>query len=348
MTRKKPSFSDRLAEHQVDWRATHVACQESGCLNRKPYPWILPRDHWEEGLWPGIRSDSAHPISDYLHRNSIHRHRDVNNLKSSWVLCANLYYPFGLTPEGRELLAGFLQVHVAREVCSVDAVELEYAEEGQLHPSNLLGEEGGARGTGQTSPDVSFLINGRHGLILTENKLAEHSFYRCSARRTTNKDGRPGNLAPSRCDNITEIIQAPNRQCHQVAWGRKYWDQLLPVVNQTAMAGLKCCPAARAGYQLFRQQALAEGIAASKKYDLVVSAVAFDARNDVLLKCLRTTGLADFARDWSTLFKGKARFTAFTHQRWVAWVASNDVQNTWKDWLTFVEGRYGYHAASQG
>jgi hypothetical protein len=129
--------------------------------------------------------------------------------------------------------------------------------------------------------------------------------------------------------------------CHQHAWERRYWEHLAPVLNLEMAKTLRCCPAARAGYQLFRQQALAEGIAASGKYDLVVSCVAFDERNKTLRRCLRSTGIPDI-QGWGVLFHGKAGFAVFTHQQWVTWVRSNDGDGRWADWLSYVETRYGY------
>lgn len=238
-------------------------------------------------------------------------------------------------------VAGFLKLHVAPEVDSVDEVHLEYQEQESLRPSELLGEVGGARGASQTSPDVAFLVNGKRGLLLTESKLAEHSFYGCSARRKEDKSGRAGNRDSARCDDALAVHDDLSR-CHQVAWGRKYWEHLAPVVDrQQWKATLRWCPAARAGYQLFRQQALAEGIAKSGKYELVVSCVAIDARNDLLAGSLASTGLSDI-RDWSKLFKGKSRFAVFTHQQWVKWVREHDCDGRWGDWLNYVESRYGY------
>ena len=57
------------------------------------------------------------------------------------------------------------------------------------------------------------------------------------------------------------------------------------------LAALPQCPAANSAYQLFRQQALAEGIAQSGMYDLVVSNVAVD-----------TTGTSP----WTPRFSGTA------------------------------------------
>ena len=84
---------------------------------------------------------------------------------------------------------------------------------------------------------------------------------------------------------------------------------------------------------------LAEGIAASGQFDLVVSCVLYDARNDELIHCLRNSGVENFASDWGPLFSGRVRFSAFTHQQWVAWVRAHDPTGHWRDWLDYVEAR---------
>ena len=218
---------------------------------------------------------------------------------------------------------------------------MEYAECGKLHPSVLLGEGGGSRGAGQTSPDLALLVNEGQGLVLVENKFVEHSFYSCSAHSPKGSARRAGNPDPSRCDKASAVLDDPQSMCHQVVWGRRYWEYLAPVANRERISSLRCCPAARAGYQLFRQQALAEGIAASGKYDMVLSCVALDERNDTLQGCLRSTGIAD-VRDWGDLLRGRARFAVFTHQQWVAWVRTHNRDGLWADWLSYVESRYGY------
>jgi len=332
-------FDQWLRKHQIEWRIAAIANEEIGTKEGVSHDWILPAADWKDGLWPGIR-EGAESVPEYLRTNHVQRHIGANNLKSSWIHCSNLYFPFRATAVGRALLAGFLKSHVAPEVTSVDRVELEYQEEGSLCPSELLGESGGARGASQTSPDVAFIVNGGRGLILTESKLAEHSFYGCSARRRRDGSGRPGNPSPERCDDASAVHVNHLSQCHQEVWGRKYWEHLAPIVDRQHWASLRWCAAARAGYQLFRQQALAEGIANSGEYELVVSSVAIDARNDSLGGSLATTGLQD-VRDWGKLFKGKARFAVFTHQQWVSWVREHG-NGRWGDWLNYVEGRYGY------
>jgi len=336
-------FNEEMTERQVQWRKAHIACRESGYQGGKAYPWILPHHLWEESLWPGIRSGSAKSLPEYLQQTGVQEHRGVHNLKSSWVLCANLYFPFG-QDAGLPMLAGFLKEHVSAAIETVEAVELEYAEAPPLDPQTLLGEpEGGQRGANQTSPDVAFLVRNMRGkgLILTENKLVEHSFYPCSGRKPD-----VGNPDSCRCLDWRKLLSDLPGQCWQLQWeqgkrkNRKYWDHIR--ISEHGRRVLTQCPAATAGYQLFRQQALAEGIAASGRYDLVVSCVSYDARNDDLIHCLRGSGVENFVTDWGRLFSGRAQFCAFTHQQWVDWVRAHDSKGYWSEWLAYVEARYGY------
>ena len=336
------AFDSWMGDYQVAWRKQYIASTEWGWQNGKCHPWILPRWLWEAGLWSGIRSGSNNSLAEYLANNGVQKHEGSHNLKSSWIQCANLCFPFGGSVAGRSLLAGFLREHVADEIRSVDAVELEYEDkDAGLRPAVLLGETGGKRGSGQTSPDLGILVNEKRGLALVENKLVEKSFYPCSARRTGDSRGRPGNPDPARCDQALAVAFDYQSQCHQTVWGRRYWEHLAPVVDNDRLSKLAHCPAAHSGYQLFRQQALAEGIAASGKYDFVISCVAADERNETLNSSLKRTRIAEL-KDWASLFRGRARFALFTHQQWVAWVGTHDAGNRWRDWLAYVESRYGY------
>ncbi len=334
-------FDRQMSAYQVDWRRQYARSQIAGQQNGQRRDWILPRDLWEQGLWHNIRSDGDWSLPAYLAENRIQKHQGVHNLKSSWVLCANLYFPFGQSESGRDLLAGFLDKHVNDSITSVERLELEYCETGELHPSELLGEQGGSRGAGQTSPDIAFIVNQGRGLILTENKFVEHSFYSCSARTHKGNSARAGNPDPTRCEDALAVVDDPASQCHQVAWGRKYWDHLAPVVRRNAVATLRTCPAGFAGYQLLRQQALAEGIARSRKYELVVSCLAIDERNKTLQNSLKSTGLSDVG-EWNNLFTGRAEFSIFTHQQWFAWVGKHSRDSRWDNWLGYVESRYGF------
>lgn len=332
---------DKLMNHlQIEWRKRHVASGEHGSWMGRRYPWILPEDLWEEGLWPGIRTGSDNSLPAYLQDKEVQKHAGVHNLKSSWTQCANLYFPFRETADGRRMFASFLNRHVSAEVTSLEAIELEYAEEGELHPSSLLGEREGARGANQTSPDLGLLINGGRGLVLVENKLTEHSFYECSAWRHKGSSRRLGNPDPNRCNYPAEVVKNHANQCHQAAWGRRYWEHLASVADERVLARLPHCPAAKSGYQLFRQHALAEGIAQSGRYDLVVSAVAVDERNDALDAALGRSGIVGL-KQWGNVFRGQARFAVFTHQKWVEWVQEHDTEGRWSDWLGYVRSRYG-------
>jgi hypothetical protein len=95
-----------------------------------------------------------------------------------------------------------------------------------------------------------------------------------------------------------------------------------------------------AGYQLLRQQALAEALTRSGRYRFVASVAALDARNRRLAGCLAPSGLAD-VRDWGTLFRGTAAFAVFTHQEWVAWVRARDPRGDWDGWSRWIDARYG-------
>lgn len=329
-------FSRYMDNYQTNWRRSSLENQEQGVQNGKQRPWILPRELWEQGLWAGIR-DGAESLPAYLHKNSVQRHDGAHNLKSSWMLCANLYFPFR---EDRITLASFLRANIHPGIDTVDCVELEWAaEEAMLRPAALLGEPYGQRGSNQTSPDIAFIVNGGKGIILTEVKFTEHSFYPCSGRKRIYD-----NPAPRRCVDIGKVYKDPAGQCHMLRWAkgrrtnRKYWDYLK--LTPQAFDTLKRCPAATSGYQLFRQHALAEALAQRGQYDIVISCIAYDERNHVLRDCLKGTGLGDFAADWGALFEGKARFATFTHQEWVRWVAGNSKAN-WQDWLDYASRRYG-------
>ena len=193
-------------------------------------------------------------------------------------------------------------------------------------------------------PDIALIVTlktGGRGLILTENKFTEHSFYRCSGRKKEH-----GNPNPGRCLDAKAVIKNPAAQCHLLNWetgrrkNRKYWQYLK--ISRSGCRTLRRCPAATAGYQLFRQQALAEAIAQSDAYDLVVSAVAYDARNKTLTRSMKNAGIGNFSTDWAALFDGHARFASFTHQEWVQWVRKHDANGQWTDWLGWMAGRYGY------
>lgn len=336
-------FFAQMRAMQIEWRRLYLHNQVYGRQNGGYYKHVLPSEVWELNLWPGINSLSQHSLPRYLKNSRINRHYGSHNLLSSWILGANLYFPFRCE-SGYEILTGFLRWSISPEIQSVSGVELEYeSPDHALKPGALLGEMDGGRGAGQTSPDIAFLVETSKGpgVILVECKFTEHNFYGCSGRDANPRNGKP-NRDLSRCLDAIAILDAPEKRCHLYEWQRKYWDHLKPVADPQAFLRLRACPAAFGGYQLFRQQALAEGIAQSGKFTLVVSAVAYDARNTKLLLSLkRSTGITDIRREWSKLFVGQAGFSTFTHQAWVDWVRQHDHQERWSEWLGYVATRYG-------
>lgn len=338
------SFADSMKAAQVAWRRWALPNQTKGWQNGHDYDHVLPAEDWELNLWPGIRSGGPQSLPKYIEDYKIQRHPGSHNLCSSWIVCANLYFPFR-NADGKELLASFLRSVLSNDIKTVDEVELEYQDE-RVPPSEL-GEKDGHRGSGQTSPDVGFTVRGQSGsgVALVECKFTEHSFYACSGRRKPNKEGRTPNPRPSRCLDYSAVLRNPRAQCHltESTWGRRYWEHLGPVASTDAAHRLSSCPAAFAGYQLMRQHALAEAIAASSNSTLVFSAVAYDARNEGLMRSMsHSTGLEDISRNWAQLFPGKAHFRVFTHQDWVKWVGGHDSDGKWAEWLKYVRGRYGF------
>lgn len=343
----KLDFSTSQKKHMVAWRNDNISSKEVfQSINSKTgetitHSHIIPKNLWKETLWSGIRDDSKLP--KYIEDNDIQSHTGTNNLVSSWVNCANLYFPIRENESLKHLMLAFLKHKISDSIVEIEEVELEFAfpEDDELSPANVLGELGGSRGSGQTSPDVAFKVitkNGK-GLVFTECKYTEHSFYGCSARKVDNKLDRINNPDPKRCmESVTNCNY--ESVCHQTVWGRKYLSLL--EISEFGINKLKRCPAATAGYQLLRQQALAEGIAKSEHYNLVASTVAFDDRNTDLKGCLKTTGIDDFQTGWGELFSGKAVFKTWTHQEWVQFVRDNKSNGEFDEWLSYLNQRYGY------
>lgn len=218
------NFKDRMRDNQIQWRRENLLNQEKGKQNAGYCDHVLPPNLWQQNLWPGINDDSENSLPAYLLKEKIKRHTGTHNLLSSWIVCANLYFPFR-EKYGRQLLLGFLRQVISDQIISVDKVELEHAfQKKHLSPNTLLGETDGYRGAGQTSPDVAFEVSTENGsgVVLVECKFTEHSFYPCSGRKQKNQ-GRPQNSAPHRCKDFIGVIDNPALQCHLNSWGRKYW-----------------------------------------------------------------------------------------------------------------------------
>lgn len=338
------AFRDAMHTEQMTWKARRLPhVREGGWWQGRQYDHILPRRASAENLWPGLRDGGVRPLEPWLAAHAVQPHKGRDNLLSSWTLCANLYFPFGESPEARALLARFLRAQTDLPVARVRGVELEYALPAPHDPGTLLGEQDGKRGANQTSPDVAFeltLDDGREALVLTEVKFVEHSFYDCSGCKALSAEERR-----STCWDLAQVLGDPNSRCaHAATRGRRYWDHLAgPLADADPAARTRRCPAAKGGYQLFRQQALAEALAQTTDLAAVVSSVACDARNAELLASVDV--LADVRTGWGPMFAGRARFTVWSHQTWFRWVADAENAPGWAaDWLAWVGDRYGYAA----
>jgi hypothetical protein len=337
------NFYETQKKSQVEWWKNYTSQPnwerekgKWGKQNQVSYAHIT-KANWSQLLWKGIVNE----LPTYL-GSDIQAHSGVKNLLSSWVTATNLYFPARINSNFKELLLGFLQSKVSSDIIDVLTIELEFSLDGELGPKQLLGEMEGGRGSGQTSPDVAFVVKTKQGkgLILTECKYTEHSFYRCSARRSTDRGDKPGNPHPEKCLQSAALCNFEAIPCHQKVWGRKYLDNFK--LSTSGKSVLTRCPAATAGYQLLRQQALANGIKGSGKYNLVVSAVSFDGRNNALIGCLKSTGIPDFQTGWKTIYQHGAEFITWHHQDWVEFVRKHSTNEEVKDWLKYLKDRYGY------
>lgn len=343
-SRSKLGFDKQAEAWQIAWRKKErVARGERGTQNRVERDHILPNRLWHLGLWEPIRDELKH----YLRVNGIQSHTGRHNLKSSWTQGANTFFPFRSTRGMAPILTDFLSEQLGLTITSIEGMELEYAAPGNLEPKRILGEAGGGRGAGQTSPDVAVLFgcrDGKSGIYLIENKYTEHSFYDCSAaKKTLGKEYSDRGLTPNpdsgRCKDIEKLLGDPENACQQQTWGRRYWSLLTKRVNRKAVTRCGRCPAMHGGYQLFRQQALAQGIADSRLFDYVVSGVAYDARNEALKTCLKGLGIENFTTGWSGLFRTKVKFHCFTHQDLVSYGRKSRAGQQWADYMS---ERYGY------
>jgi len=337
---KKVNFTNRVEQQQIGWKLKYVNDQRSQTWNNgKVYAHLLPKDIWDQGLWEGVRQE----VLDYIRDERIQPHPMKHSLKSSWTLCINLYFIIKKSAHFQELMLQFLKSRLGNGILSVDDVNFEFALPygDELNQSLLLGEKEGGRGVGQTSPDValSIMTDSGPGLILIECKYTEKSFYRCSARSTSERGDKLVNPDPQRCMQKADLT-CYRDICHQKEWGRQYLNIL--ELSAYGIKTLNNCPAATSGYQLLRQQALAEGIARSGRYAHVYNSVAYDQNNTDLINCLNKTGLKDWTKNWGRIFSGNAEYFSFTHQEWVSFVRDNHVNGLSKKWLTYIHGRYQY------
>ena len=366
MSNKDDNFRAKVLEKQRRWRRDNLPeVKGKGKRGGKSYFRILPRGSRWMNFWPGIQPGGpVRDLESYL-GDQIQSHTGMHHLMSSWALCANLYFPFG-ADDGRDLLAGFLKNNVDSRIVRVTNVELEYAHPNDnLKPGALLGEPKGMRGTGQTSPDVAFLVeldDGSEGLVLTEVKFTEENFYTCSGYKELDVKTRH----MSECYDLNRALSDPERTCaaKRIKYAKpkkgegkrgRPLNRNYLIVLKESMTKAKAwekfvrCPGAQCGYQLLRQQALAEALVKYGRYSLVVSSLAYPKGNRELMTCMRTRryrgkfwkGVDNVAEEWAGVFDGQAPFVAWTHEDWMDWVKSAKKKPQWvHDWLQYVEARY--------
>jgi hypothetical protein len=219
-----------------------------------------------------------------------------------------------------------LQNKIKIKIDSIKEIHLEFKLPGNLSPKTLLGEPGG---TGQTTPDlaIEFNSNGKESLILVECKYTEHNFYYCPARRKNKESYKI-------CLN-NKIF---TKKCFLNKRGRKYWEYVH--ISEYGLKEMKYCPAYVGGYQIFRQQALAEGIKKKGNYENVWSCIAYDGRNESIVKRMKRVGIDLIKNEWENLFELKTKFSTWEHQEWINFVRINCSESE-KDWLNYILERYG-------
>lgn len=334
-------FYNYARAHQIDWRGKYLTdLTELGTHRDRSYPHLLPSRDWVRGLHLDIQKS----LPDYLQSERIQPHNHKHNLLSSWVLCANMYFPFRRDWDGRKLIAGFLSDVIELDGWDVSGVELEYAAYAPLDPATVLGERRGHRGANQTSPDVAFMLSkpsGIKGIVLVECKYVESDFGICSGYSQTKKllRSRTANPNRDRCNNASLIVEDPENSCHLVSWGRKYWQHLTPIVDKDAFNELSYCPARSNGYQLLREYAYAQALADSSQYEVVIYAIAWDPRNEALIRSMRGAGLREIETGWSKLFPRGVPIKTWSHNQWVDYVDRNG-GSAWQPWVEYVSARY--------
>jgi hypothetical protein len=324
---------DNLRKKQIEWRKSNLPeIIENGKQNGVVRPYILPYRNCWSNFFPAIQNDLRH----YISANNIQPHTGIHNMMSSWVVCSNMYWPFN-NSDGFQILSAFLSNRLVVDIKHIESMELEYEEEG-MSPGELLGEDSGQRGSGQTSPDLAIIFkttDNKKGILLIESKFTEHSFYGCSGYGKT-KPGKPVNPDNGRCLNTKGLLNSNFKNCHLLVWNRKYWDLLRSEINSNLFSRLKKCPMTNSCYQMFRQQALAK--AYKKRYDIVISCVATDSRNEALTNSCKSVGLKPFPDGWRELFPNMG-FGWFSHNDWHQYVKENG-SSRYRDWLKYIGERY--------
>ena len=273
---KHNDYRDEQIKLQIAWRKKQDAISKAnGEYLGKEKEFIVPKKEWEKTIWKEIQKD----LIDYLKRERIKQHSGAHDLLSSWTLCSNLYFGTRAKEEFKELFHQFIEKKLNINIDKISEIGLEFVP-GKRSQPNILGEPGGIK---QTTPDVfaDCSSNNDEVLIVFESKYTEKDFGYCFGK------GKIINPNPQDCDKINTIKNGCLFNAKDTKRKRKYWDYL--GFSDDGLKKLKKCPASTGGYQLVRQQALAEGILKegrykreinqewkNKKYENVWSCVAYD------------------------------------------------------------------------
>jgi hypothetical protein len=313
---------------QLNWRKKQKNLPvEYGFQYGFKYPHVIPKNVWIKTVFDPFNDE----LLKYLQKEKIQHHTGSHNLLSSWVLCSNLYFGTIINDNQKELFRKYLESKLDIKIDKIKDIHLELVLPKSLSPKVLLGEAGGIRGTRQTTPDlaIEFISNGKNGLILVECKYTEQSFYDCPGKKVNKKPCQE-------CDNINTI----EKECIQNEWGRKYWEYIS--ISENGKKILKFCPAYIGGYQIFRQQALAEGIKKIGDYENIWSCIAYDGRNTGLMKSMERIGVSSIKDEWEKLFVLNTKFFVWEHQEWVKYVNDNGDGKFNKDWVIYIKNRYNF------
>lgn len=221
------------------------------------------------------------------------------------------------------------------EIASFD---LEFADPPPYDQGTLLGETGGRRGAGMTSPDVGIRHrdrDGSRGVVLIEVKYTETGFGTCSEYRRL-----AGSQDRARCLDLGALV-AGMEDCPYRASGRRYIEAIRDAMRATDAALPDVCPAASGAYQILRQQALAESLVAEGAYQHATSVVAYPVRNHELTTALNRISSGEFTlQQWGTLFGGGSTFSSFLHEHFVDFIEGLDGPLWTRRWLQYTRERY--------
>lgn len=297
-------------------------------LDIEKYEHILPVRLWKLNLWSGIRREAI----DYFSRKKIKWHNQSDNLLSSQILCANMFFPLRNHPS---LVGGFLGEFYP-SLAKVTDIDFEY-----IGPKNYFNEPGG-RGYNRTSADVAITwedTKGKNNLLLVEFKFTEPNFGECS--KSANPDW-------DRCNHGEQIISSHKTQCYRSEKNRTYWDRILSPQGPFILDMLKKiphCPCRYDFYQLMRNQLLAKCIAEDEDsgFSAVEFAVCYDDRNKTLMNLSHPLdGNSNPFSSWQSFLKNPSSFKHFTIQQFLEYIDHTDnLPSELGQWRAYLDTRYG-------